>query len=667
MADALLLLMAASAPVETTAPVDIVVTGERIARPLSQTASSVSAVTAQELEHRPDADRLDQLLPFMANVQLGSSGTGPTIRGQDTTGALRDLSGFLGGSRPRATVIVDGRAVSYLEYVFGNQPVWDVSRVELFRTPQTTTQGRNSIAGAIFVETADPEHAPKAKVRMLAGSFLTRQFSAALTAPLAGDTVGARISADWRRSRPSSRLTELGHGVDLNRDDTALIRAKLVIRPNTAPGSRLTLTAVYNRSAMPQLEGIRPPFRSRRDPSAGYGFFRVRSTSLTARFDAPLTPKLDARATLSTGIVSARRFAPPGLGLAANQVRDRSAELVLEWRSGAALQVTGGASLIQQELEQTIDLSAVLGRGAFDDHQRSTGLFGEVTLTPADRLTIGAGMRFQYDRQVRTGALAGIRGLELLDYDGRSSFWLPRLTASYRISDHLNAGILVQRAANPGGTTISVDGALAFAPETLWNTELFARGRFDGGRLMLSANVFRTYFHDAQRSVSRPFRPSGGAVIGFADIINVPRASSRGAELSFVWSATPRLDLQFSGGLLRTRLRSETSWLFGREFQRSPRWSASAGLNWRPSSQLMLSARARARGPYFSDDLETRALLVERAALVDLRAEWSRGPMRLFGYARNALDRFAFSHFTMPLLATAEDPREIGLGLEARF
>jgi outer membrane receptor protein involved in Fe transport len=231
----------------------------------------------------------------------------------------------------------------------------------------------------------------------------------------------------------------------------------------------------------------------------------------------------------------------------------------------------------------------------------------------------------------------------------------------------LNAGILVQRAANPGGTTISVDGALAFAPETLWNTELFARGRFDGGRLMLSANVFRTYFRDAQRSVSRPFRPSGGAVIGFADIINVPHASSRGAELSVAWSATPRLDLQFNGGLLRTRLRPEPGRLFGREFQRSPRWSASAGLTWRASSQLILSALARARGPYFSDDLETRALLVERAALVDLRAEWLRGSARLFGYARNALDRFAYTQLTSPVLATAEDPREVGLGVEARF
>jgi hypothetical protein len=53
---------------------------------------------------------------------------------------------------PRVTLQVDGQAVSFNEFVFGLTSVWDVDRIGISQ-PQTTTQGRNSIAGAIFVET----------------------------------------------------------------------------------------------------------------------------------------------------------------------------------------------------------------------------------------------------------------------------------------------------------------------------------------------------------------------------------------------------------------------------------------------------------------------------------------------------------------------------------
>ncbi len=65
--------------------------------------------------------------------------------------------------RPCTTLIDDGRRDTYNEFVFGAAPVWDVNRVEVFRSPQTTTQGQNSIAGAIFVYSNDPTVEPSAR------------------------------------------------------------------------------------------------------------------------------------------------------------------------------------------------------------------------------------------------------------------------------------------------------------------------------------------------------------------------------------------------------------------------------------------------------------------------------------------------------------------------
>ena len=87
---------------------EIIVTGERVPRSLRETPSSVALATESNMAI---SDRIDQILEMVPNVTLGSGGEGPTIRGQDTTGPARDLYSFLGGTRPRTTLIVDGRPV----------------------------------------------------------------------------------------------------------------------------------------------------------------------------------------------------------------------------------------------------------------------------------------------------------------------------------------------------------------------------------------------------------------------------------------------------------------------------------------------------------------------------------------------------------------------------
>lgn len=164
---------------------DIIVAGERVTRSLRETSSSVEVFTSKVLETAPGADRLDEILELVPNVTFGTGSLGPTIRGQDSTGSLQDLPAFLGGNRPRVTLQVDGRAVGFNEFVFGVAPIWDVRQIEVFRSPQTTTQGRNSIAGAIFVKTNDPTYQWEAAARAIAGDLDTRQLSGVLSGPLA--------------------------------------------------------------------------------------------------------------------------------------------------------------------------------------------------------------------------------------------------------------------------------------------------------------------------------------------------------------------------------------------------------------------------------------------------------------------------------------------------
>ena len=662
---------AAPAPLEQVDdPARIIVTGERVHRRLRETASSVEVVSAHEID-AASADRIEQVLDLIPNVQMSSGGEGPTIRGQDSTGPTRDLPAFLGGTRPRTTLIVDGRAVSFNEFVFGTTPLWDVERVELFRTPQTTTQGRNSIAGAIFITTRDPTFAPEYGARAILAAANTRQLSASASGPLIPRQLAWRVSGDYRSSRTSSRIADLVAGADPNRDQYGLIRVKLLATPAALPGVRAELGLSHTQAKSPQIEGIRPPFERRQDPIDGYGTFHTRVDAMTASLAYEGGRGLALDTVLTRGDSHATRFAPPGLGQSRIHSEDFSLEAVANWTPEGAMKLVAGASYYHSGLRQFIDLSQLAGIGRFRDRQASSGLFGEMSLNLVPRTTLTAGIRYQRDRQVREGALGTRTGSIPLDYRQSFEAWLPKLSLAYDVSPHWRSGILLQRAYNPGGTTLRFDTGAAdnFGAEKLWDFELFTRANLPGDALQVSGNLFYYDQKNAQRGNPITIIAPTGAAVTSADLFNVPKARSFGLEASVDWKATRRFSARAGLGLLRTKIiDAGTARSFeGKEFQRSPHLSASLAVDWRPVDRLRLTAQVHHNSGYFSDDLETASRRIEGWTKVDAKAEWEAGRFRLFGYVRNAFDRFYLTYLFNPTLATAGDPREAGVGMEARF
>ncbi len=661
---------------------EIVVTGERVPRSIKETASSVAVEDSQTLNEQAVPDRVDQILQSMPNVQLGSGGEGPVIRGQDSTGVVRDLPAFLSGTRPRTTIRVDGRSATYYELAFGLTSIWDIDRLEIFRSPQTTTQGRNSIGGAIFVETNDPTFDWEGNVRLVAGDYSTRQAAAVISGPLAEDQLAIRLSGDLRRSRTSSKITSIDPDIDANRDDSELIRVKLLAEPTALPDTRLVLAYSHGHSLMPQIEGIKQneavglEFEDRRDPNATYGVFSIKVDSLTGRFAYQPTGGFEAKATVSYGKADVHRNAPSGLGDAQIDARDFSIEPVVTWHSEAGWNLTGGMNYTRATQDQTIDLAAfplVRGTGAFSDTQDSLGFFGEGDIPLNPTVTVTLGLRYQYDKQVRQGMLSGNVLSLPLDYGRTFTAWLPKASVAWDVTPDLRVGALAQRASNPGGVNLNAATARVetFGAESLWDFELFARARLADGRLVLSANAFRYDMTDAQRSTAIPVVLPGGHVTTIARVDNAPRAWTMGAEVEIDWRPSPQLHFRGAVGLLDTRIIrtvDPTDLTLGKQFQRSPHFSGSASATWTPVNSVMLSAQVRHNSSYFSDDLETAVRRINGSTTVDAKASWTRQGMTMFGYFRNLFDEFHLTYrFADPASATAGDPREWGLGLEMRF
>jgi outer membrane receptor protein involved in Fe transport len=661
----------AAEPSPENEPEDIIVTGERVPRTLRDTASSVDVSNEERIESLSGADRIEQILEMVPNVQLGSGGHGPAIRGQDTTGVLRDLPAFLGGTRPRTTLQVDGRAVSFNEFVFGIAPLWDIERVEVFRTPQTTTQGRNSIAGAIFVHSADPTYDWRARGRLIAGNYDLRQASAMVSGPIVDGQLAFRAAADIRRGRPSSHTIDVMRDATPNKERYDLLRLKLLGEPAFWIGSRIELTYVHSEARSPP-EGIRPPYKERRDPVDLVGVFGTNVDSLTLVADYRLAESLKASTTVAYGDTFVQRFSFPGFGETKTWINDLSFETAIDWNPVGPNRVIGGLSYLTTRLDQHIDLSLGAGIGDFDDKQSSLGLFGEASFEILPRTTVTAGLRYQEDRQARVGQLGRPDLMVALDYDGRFSSWLPKLSIAYDFMDGTRAGVLVQRAYNPGGATLRFDTGLPefFEAETLWNYEAFVRAT-PLPSLRLSANLFYTDIRDAQRARTVSFRPPGSPSIQFASISNAPRARSYGLELSAGWRASDRFEALAAIGLLDTKItRTEDPEdpASGKDFQRSPGLTASASVDWKPTEAVRLSAQIRHNSPYFSDDFETRGTRVGQVTLVDVRGAWTTGRVTVFGYVRNLFDAFELRYLASEAgFANAVDPRELGIGIETRL
>ena len=223
----------------------------------------------------------------------------------------------------------------------------------------------------------------------------------------------------------------------------------------------------------------------------------------------------------------------------------------MNWAPSDSRRAVAGISRTHVRLKQAIDLSLLDGAiGKFSDRQNSIGLFGEASMALVPRLTLTTGLRYQEDRQQRGGALATNFGTIPLTYDRTFRAWLPKVSLAYDFTPDVRAGIMVQRAYNPGGTTLRFDIARPdeFEAERLWDYELFLRAKLAPG-ITAAANVLYYDMQNAQRLKAISIRTPLGLRVGFADLFNAPKARSYGAEAELSWRVSQPLCSSCIGGI----------------------------------------------------------------------------------------------------------------------
>ncbi len=159
---------------------EIVVTATRLATPLREVASSVTVITAADIE-RKGAKTVGEALRDVPGLSVTQ--TGPT--GSVTTVSLR------GAKTDQTKVLIDGVCVNDPiapggGFNFGNLLTDDVERIEVVRGPQSVLYGSDAIGGVINIILKRGKGKPNGYVKTWAGSYHTY-----------GETVAGGGSQGW--------------------------------------------------------------------------------------------------------------------------------------------------------------------------------------------------------------------------------------------------------------------------------------------------------------------------------------------------------------------------------------------------------------------------------------------------------------------------------------
>ncbi|MCP8898505.1 TonB-dependent receptor [Gilvimarinus xylanilyticus] len=211
---------------------ELVVTGQKVERSLQDTPASVAVLTEGFMEDQ-QIDSFYGLLDRVPNVH-GTLGSGFSIRGIDAF----NVSG--GGNSYLASVYVDGAPLPYRAIQKSGFLTWDVSQVEVLRGPQSTLQGRNSLAGAIVVNTQDPTYEWEGKLRLGAGEYGKQQLAFAGGGALIDDVLAFRVSAEQYDFDGINDNITRGDHPDFNNNNT--YRGKLLFEPTEDLSALLSFT-----------------------------------------------------------------------------------------------------------------------------------------------------------------------------------------------------------------------------------------------------------------------------------------------------------------------------------------------------------------------------------------------------------------------------------------
>lgn len=526
----------------------IIVYGEKIARDLQDTTSSVRVVASEEIERTQPTDVRDTFRRT-ANVRKADwLDAGILIRGINSEG----VAGPSG--RPYSTVYVDGVAQTQNSARRGPTGLWDVEAVEIFRGAQSSVSGRNSLAGNVQIRSKDPVFDTEGSVKLSVGSRALSE-QALMYNTAINDEFAVRFSVE--------RATQDGH-IDHQITGTTLPLPYLDTRSNTeyenarvkvlhaptgenAPRTVVSFNTSYNS---PDYEDVKatteaglfdgvwesPYYGTRNWDEAR----ETRVKQLAVDSTIPLSKTLTADLTVTKLNSLTDVFSYDGVFTNYEQSEDETTlEGVLNF-TGAGRTAFVGAYYADTREKQKGQRYG--GQRDLLTELENRAVFGELEQQVSASTTAIVGLRFDQEKiqDKKTGKEA--------DY----SALLPKLGLRYDLNPSTVLGASYKRGYRAGGfgsyTIGSTTTDYDYNPEFSNTFEISARTVSLNGVLSLNTNLFLTQLDDQQVEVQVGM---DGSTPVFATR-TAAKGEVKGAEVEATALVTDNLETFIALGITQT-------------------------------------------------------------------------------------------------------------------
>lgn len=657
---------APAAPIEL-AP--LMVSGEKISRTLAQTQSSVVVETAESMRAHGDRD-IGSVFSRTPGVYTQAGNENWGIRGVPVSGFDDQGPATLNGA---VSVYVDGAQQPNRALTLSPMSMWDVEQVEVLLGPQSTTQGRNSLAGAVVIQTRNPTFEPTFSAQTNAGSYGESGAAVAGGGTLADGVMAGRVAVDYQDG--DGYIDNITTGSDANPNRNKNARGKLLILPND--DLDVLLTYAHHNSQ----QGDNSILRSDNDvqyykiASNTKAFDKLQQNTATAKADYRLDEAFSLT-SLTTGTQSDYQSR-----LDFDQTAARNQEVAR----------TQETHLFSQELRLVYEgdnlrgfAGAYYGRtsNAYHDRLSNNGnllgtvkgytrihnkaVFGELNWTFVPDWTLITGLRYdseQNDTDVEQDDFSN-PGKVSKTFNAL----LPKLGLNYQFAADQYLGFMVQKGYRGGGVNVRAGGGHAdYDPEYTINYELSYRGSWLDDSLRARANLYYTDWKDQQVSML----DNAG---DFFQVYNAANSTIRGLELFVEQDLTNRL--QVNAGLAYTDGRygdfvfGDGDDLSGESFLYAPKYKVSVGGSYRFDNGLKVTSDViyqEGSPSMYEFDASGNVAHTRRSddvVLVNLNAEYEliKG-LAVSGYVKNLFDKEYVTNNRGGDIIDVGAPRTVGLVL----
>jgi iron complex outermembrane receptor protein len=539
---------------------EIVVTAERRAQTLQNTAIAVSALAGTALTDSGVADVSDLTRSVPSVVIAPAVGGVPQIY-------LRGVGTFASNAYAEQSVAFNLDGVYISRPAGANGVFYDIQRVEVLKGPQGTLYGRNASGGALNVLPETPKMDTLSGAATLEiGNYDLRKADAYVNVPLS-DKAAMRVSGmvidrngyltdgynddkgqagrlqlllqpteDWRVRLSGDYYHRGGKG-------SAFIQYPFVDSGNPwiGPSDSRSVAAYY--AGLPAVSAFNPLISNAKDDGFVDNDFWGAHAEITRDFSFATLTIIPAYRQVQEDY---QTYAP-GSTRVTSDAKQKSIEARLSSQGESSLTWLAGFYYFSEDVQANQDYDSWVTESIVNSKLtgETVAAFGQLTYTLTEGMRLTAGGRYTHeeksqDSQFGTTVFSADEPTMVGRTDDRSwnaATW--KVGFDYDLAPHTLFYANVGTGFKAGGFYASV-GPDTFDPEHLTAYSMGIKSRFWNNRVQINTEVFDYEYRDQQISYLAP-TVTGSSTNPYAPIFvtqNVGRSRIRGFEVEGQWKAT---------------------------------------------------------------------------------------------------------------------------------